>query len=107
MNVVFINGSPKKTGGATGKLLDMLAPKLGEGSEVSRYDAAQFATAPLQGADALVIAFPLYVDGLPAHLLRTLEMLEPASLQMARGFCGGRAWALARAPWRRKWARNC
>jgi hypothetical protein len=76
VNVAFINGSPRKTGGNTAKLLRLLEQRL-PGCEISHgWDSL----APLRegGAPcgAIVIAFPLYVDGIPSGLLRELAAHE-------------------------------
>lgn len=78
MRIALINGSPKKAGSATGYFLDCLRDKLGEehvlvGMRAEGEDFGQPVT-----MDALVLAFPLYVDGIPSHCLRWMEGAERA-----------------------------
>jgi len=66
MKITFINGSPRKQGGITARLLRVMEERL-PGCEISHgWEAAS------EGADAILIAFPLYVDGIPSSLLREL-----------------------------------
>ena len=78
MKVAFINGSPRKDAGITARLLRVMEERL-QGCEIVRgWDSlAPFAcegggAAAPGGADAILIAFPLYVDGIPSNLLREL-----------------------------------
>lgn len=66
--VVLLNGSPKRGEGSSVLLLRMLAQEMGgEGRILSGRDR------PVPtAASALVISAPLYVDGLPSHLLEYL-----------------------------------
>ena len=67
MRVAFINGSPRKSNSISLKLLRALEERL-PGCEISRgWDTP---------GEAIVIAFPLYVDSLPSNLLRELEAHE-------------------------------
>jgi hypothetical protein len=78
MNIVMIQGSPKKADGATVQILDYLQTALKDQHEVLRIHAlrdASASVATVAEAGALVVAFPLYVDGLPSHLLSFLEGL--------------------------------
>jgi multimeric flavodoxin WrbA len=80
MNIMIINGSPKKTGGASAffaKVLRfMLFPhkvtiiSLG----ISKDYREIFDN--LQDTDAVVISVPLYVDSIPAHFIHFLKDLE-------------------------------
>jgi NAD(P)H-dependent FMN reductase len=85
MKVVGIIGSPKTSHSMSSALVDAVFEHL-EGAETERIatsgisvgtvaEAAAGLVALLKGTDALVISFPLYVDGLPSHLLRLLEAL--------------------------------
>ena len=85
MKTALINASPKRTGSASGMLLDALYPRL-EGCSCTEFRLGIEKPDPqiletFADFDALVFAFPLYVDGLPAHLLRHLQALEPLLLQ--------------------------
>jgi hypothetical protein len=77
-NIILINASPKRKDSASGVALQYLrgflksqsvveysftGPKLPEGFQ-------------LGDQDILVIAFPLYVDGAPSHLLSCMEEIE-------------------------------
>lgn len=81
MKILLIEGSPKLRTSASSILLDGLRDCLEDteitfcavkGTADSRHDAAEVLTA----ADAAVLAFPLYVDGIPSHLLRFLQEME-------------------------------
>lgn len=85
MKIALINGSPKVKSGASGILLEDLKAYLGE-AEVMEFG---FHTGAVTGkeaealhrTDALVFSFPLYVDGIPGHLLSCLAGLEEASVK--------------------------
>lgn len=88
MKAALINASPKRTGSTSGMLLNALRPRL-EGCSCMEFRLGIEKPDPqiletLTDFDALVFAFPLYVDGLPAHLLRHLQALEPLLLQRPR-----------------------
>ncbi|OHD27571.1 MAG: hypothetical protein A2Y38_23050 [Spirochaetes bacterium GWB1_59_5] len=74
MKAVLMNGSPKAAGSASGIVLDTVADAMGPGVEslTKRAVTAGSATEEDVAADALVLAFPLYVDCLPAPLLEWL-----------------------------------
>lgn len=83
MNIVLINGSPKSKDSASGILLSDLKHRLaGEGrvSEISLHTGTVPAEArqAMENASAWVFAYPLYVDGVPGHLLSCLMELEQA-----------------------------
>lgn len=80
MKVALINGSPKVKSSASGTLLEDLRACLEE-TEVMEFglhtDAVTREEAEtLHQADVLVFSFPLYVDGIPGHLLSCLAGLE-------------------------------
>ncbi len=78
MRLVLWNGSPKAKGSASAVFLDYLAGQAGPEHTLCRVGGLKApAAADFRGADALVLAFPLYVDGIPGHLLGMLEALEP------------------------------
>lgn len=80
MNILVLNTSPKKKGGASRFFAKLLRGMLG-GNRITTadicnpqdYDAALLL---LEEADAVVISSPLYVDGIPAHMLGFLERAE-------------------------------
>lgn len=81
MKISLINGSPKVKGSSSGIILDELKGYF-DGHSVTEY-ALHAADRPTQlqletwaRQEALVLAFPLYVDGIPSHLLRDLIEME-------------------------------
>ncbi len=86
MRIALINGSPKVNNSTSGVLLEDLKGYLGENAEVVNFEFHSAAVSrevieELAGADAWVFAYPLYVDGIPGHLLSCLIQLEEARLQ--------------------------
>lgn len=85
MKIVLINGSPKVKGSTsealTGALKGCLSSKA-DVIEIGFHDPAlpQGAIAQMRDADAWVFLYPLYVDGIPGHLLSCLVQLEQAHL---------------------------
>lgn len=84
MNLVAINGSPKKSQGATARILETV--KEITGTEVEVHHAMDFmlpsdthhreAMDRILEADVLLIVFPLYYDALPMALLKLLQQVE-------------------------------
>jgi hypothetical protein len=74
MKVVLMNGSPKAAVSASGIILETVAAGMGPGveSRTKRAVTSGSATEEDVAADALVLAFPLYIDCLPAPLLEWL-----------------------------------
>ena len=80
MKLMFINGSPKASGSASAEILNELKSYM-DGNTVS--ECAFHANSRLTPGlidevaeqDVLIFAFPLYVDGIPSHLLRVLVEL--------------------------------
>ena len=84
MKTVFINGSPKKRFCASAYFLFLqrlftggqaVTEKLRTPADHGRI------LRQLCGADAVVFCLPLYVDGIPSHVLPFLEKLEQFSLE--------------------------
>lgn len=80
MNIVLVNGSPKFKNSVSGKILNSLKPCLQNNiieeyvfrtNEVKIDDLKHLAN-----CNAVVFAFPLYVDGIPSHFLRCLDQME-------------------------------
>lgn len=76
MKISIINGSPKLGKSTSALLIDYLTPML-EGNDIHIYHLHKEALndcqlADIANSDTLIFAFPLYVDSLPSHLLRTL-----------------------------------
>lgn len=81
IKVSLICGSPKPFSSSSGALLDSLKPKLSSHFHLSILnlnkpimpeDSMEF----IIGSDILVFSFPLYVDGIPSHLLNCLYEME-------------------------------
>jgi len=76
MKIVFINGSPKKKKSVSEKIIASLSARMPAAHEYvycsSSSDTGEILSA-IKNADALVFAFPLYVDGLPARLVQFLD----------------------------------
>ena len=86
MKIVLINGSPKMGDSASGSLLTDLknCSKDFEGHEIAELGLHTAAVPTdmaeaLVNANAIVFACPLYVDGIPGHLLSCLTVLERQS----------------------------
>jgi multimeric flavodoxin WrbA len=108
MNIALINASPKRGDSASKTVLQALEKRLAD-AEITWHDSASGDASALlyavRGCNALVFAFPLYVDGIPANLLRQLEQICPSIAQAApqarvytlvnNGFYDGRQNALA------------
>ncbi len=81
MKITFINGSPKANNSASGLLLDELGT-LRQKDCITTYGLhtpclpAEMDLKAFSLSDAAVFAFPLYVDGIPSHLLHCLCQLE-------------------------------
>lgn len=81
MKIALLNGSPKAKNSSSEILLTDLKRCLSEQAEIIE-TSLRHTTIPeetikdLQNADAWVISCPLYVDGVPGHLLSCLAALE-------------------------------
>lgn len=80
MKIALINGSPKFKDSASGVILNSIKPKLGDNvieeyafrtNDISNDDLEQ-----ISRCNVLLFTFPLYVDGIPSHLLRCLYQME-------------------------------
>lgn len=81
MKVALINGSPRAKGSASGCVLQEIKPLLPPKSQIMEYSFRKpqlDSNVPEQLAqcDILLIAFPLYVDGIPSQLLNCLYQME-------------------------------
>jgi len=89
MKICLINGSPKFNCSASEKIIKLLEQKLGPGHNYVHIVTAKAKPQELMegmcGCDAIVIAFPLYVDGIPSHLLRLLISIEMSLVKVAPG----------------------
>lgn len=81
MRIVMINGSPKGQISTSGFMLQDLKSCLTENVEISEFcfnkpHMDERMMPDLCTCDALVFAYPVYVDGIPSHLLSCLCDLE-------------------------------
>lgn len=86
MKVALINGSPKVNNSASGALLEDLKGYIGEKAEVVDFGfhkatVSKEVIEELAKTDAWVFSYPLYVDGIPGHLLSCLIQLEEVRIQ--------------------------
>lgn len=80
MRALILNGSPKKNGG-TSKFLGRVTGLLMTGFDVESASLRAKSEYPkiletLKNIDVLIIAAPLYVDGVPSHVLEFLQQAE-------------------------------
>lgn len=85
MRISLINGSPKVNNSASGTLLEDLTGYLGEKADVVNLGfhspaISKEVVEELAKAEAWVFSYPLYVDGIPGHLLSCLIQLEEAHI---------------------------
>jgi multimeric flavodoxin WrbA len=77
MKAAIINGSPKRQGGASEMIVTALQSRLTQAADCAICHAAEQNRDEIMGAfvdrNALIFVFPLYVDGIPSHLLRLLD----------------------------------
>lgn len=81
MNIAFINASPKKSKSASEALLCDLKSLLFENNIIKEFsfntpDITETEIKDLCNYSVWVFAFPLYVDGVPSHLLSCLCKME-------------------------------
>ncbi|WP_018305336.1 hypothetical protein [Desulfitobacterium hafniense] len=80
LKIALINGSPKAKNSASEAALQALGTFLRD-SEITEYDFRKPQLSfehlkQLEEQEVWVLAFPLYVDGIPSHLLSCLAQLE-------------------------------
>ncbi len=81
MKIAFINGSPKAKNSTSEYVLQTLKPLLLDEHEIieNRFRISKLSNHDLEQiseCNILVFAFPLYVDGIPSHLLNCLYQME-------------------------------
>lgn len=82
MKIALISGSPKVKDSASDYILQELKPFLGQDANIiSEYyfrkpQLSAKEIEQLTESNILVFAFPLYVDGIPSHLLKCLIQLQ-------------------------------
>jgi multimeric flavodoxin WrbA len=96
MKIMIVNGSPKAAKGSSEVFVKAIAGYISDRAEIFIVSAAEASAsdAPLGigGFDTAIFVFPLYVDGIPAHLLRLLEGISKNS---AAGPKGAKIYALS------------
>jgi len=85
MRIVMLAGSPKREMSLSAALVGELSRSLGDQEKIlfdsslltieNTQETAAKITATLGSAEVFIVAFPLYVDAIPAHLLRLLEAI--------------------------------
>lgn len=85
MKIALINGSPKIKQSASGSLLEDIRGYVSDKAEIVEVVlhtdiVSEEKFEELAKADAWIFAYPLYVDGIPGHLLSCLMQLEKAGL---------------------------
>jgi len=92
LRIALLNGSPKPKGSGSGMLLDYLQGQLPADAQVLSCQilrqGQEAALKAIEGCNAIVIAFPLYVDSLPSHLI---SFLLAAEQQLAAAAATGKA----------------
>lgn len=81
MKIALLNGSPKANKSASEYMLASLKTLLPDDSEFYEFKLNQTTLSDadlkkIAEIDRLIFAFPLYVDGIPSHLLRCLAQME-------------------------------
>jgi len=81
MKIALVNGSPKFKDSASGNILNALKPKLQDKNIIEKYsfrttEISNDVLEQISKCNVIVFAFPLYVDGIPSHLLRCLYQME-------------------------------
>lgn len=87
MRICLVDGSPKHKDSASHRIIESLESKLGGNLEYRHCNTAsveqQELLSSMRGCDIIVIVFPLYIDGIPSHLLRLLCSIEPFAAETA------------------------
>ena len=81
MKIAMINGSPKLGKSNSILMLQLLQSLIKPDHEIFRYDISKKPLSHEQyielcHIDTLVLAFPLYIDAVPSHLMRMMVSLE-------------------------------
>ncbi|MDR1247398.1 MAG: NAD(P)H-dependent oxidoreductase [Clostridiales Family XIII bacterium] len=89
MKIAIMDGSPKNKDSASGLIAAALQAELTPAADCAVCHAASHdrdeIMAALASCDALVFVFPLYVDGIPSHLLRLLDEIQNDVATVAPG----------------------
>ena len=81
MQLTIVNGSPRSGKSNSGLLIELLMTLIKEKNEVTIIHVESFKSADnnvdeIVKADMLVLAFPLYVDSIPSHILYLMERIS-------------------------------
>jgi|CZCB01.1.fsa_nt_gi multimeric flavodoxin WrbA len=81
MKIGLINGSPKQRNSVSETIINQLKGRIEKGNQLIELHfrtnrLSDQSIGQLASCDCLVFAFPLYVDGIPSHLLACLRQLE-------------------------------
>lgn len=84
MKILMICGSPRVTGSTSMYILEALKENLENQNEIIIYETSKLEAqnqmqqmiSDIQSSDSIVLAFPLYVDGIPSNLLEVLKNIE-------------------------------
>lgn len=79
MKIMMINGSPKVRGSASGALLSMLKEYFKQEIREAVWNKnflEEEMIRELLESDAVIMAFPLYIDSVPSHLLQCMMQVE-------------------------------
>jgi hypothetical protein len=91
MIAVIINGSPKAQDSASGLIATALQSRLAQAADCTVCHAARHSRDEIMtaftGCSALIFVFPLYVDGIPSHLLRLLDEIQNSVASGAAVYC--------------------
>lgn len=83
MVIATLNGSPKIKDSNSEVLLSIIEGRLSKENTIKRYSINKSLLneeeiSQIIKSDILIVAFPLYVDGIPSHLLEQMILLEKA-----------------------------
>jgi len=82
MKIALINGSPKVKESASGNIIEELKGIIEKDNvqiincDLHKAQVSDEQKEELYSCDAIIFAFPLYVDGIPSHLLYCLKVLQ-------------------------------
>ena len=85
MRVALINGSPKFKDSTSAILLDTIKELFDNRCEIAEFHFNKTSVSDedlekLKDSGAIIFAFPLYIDGIPGHLLSCLEQIDKAGI---------------------------
>lgn len=87
-NILLLIGSPKKTGGVSAyfsRIIQKMLPTCQCATQMLRTKAdIEKAVSQLPHTDAIILFAPLYVDGIPSHVLRFLKAAQAHCSQSPR-----------------------